>query len=429
MSRRSQSPWWLLALPLAFLVAACSEDLETGGACPALCPGQQLTVLDTVLEPAYVFDSSVVGFPSIGLELPLLLASRGDTLDLRAVVRFDSIPRRFRPTPADTLRPILSVDSAWMDVRLRGSGLPVPSEFYVDAYDIYDPSQRDTVPGDVLPFFTPARLLGTYAGTSAFVDSLRVRIPLDTAKLRAIITDSTRFLRIGLQVRSPESVQLALSPFELESQGPAVEYWVVPDSFVGRIRPDPYSVTPRSPLVLTEDLTDYTVIAAAPDISAPGRIVVGGFPAARSFIRFDLPRWVTDSVGLLRAQLEFVQDPVYGLASSDTVTINTHLVVAGAPIDDPRRASTLLAPGDLFTTALRLVPSDSGTVLLELNRLIRQWRTSGGLPGIPRAIVLRSFQEAAAPAGIRFFGLNAADPALRPRLRISYTPQQVFGRP
>lgn len=430
MARRPLSPWFALAVPLALAVGACSEDLETGSTCPALCPGQQLVVIDTVIEPGYAFDTTLVGFPTIGLEFPMLLAARGDTLDVRAVVRFDTVPRLYRPTPSDTLRPIVNIDSAWMEFRLRPDGLDAPTQFFVDAYDVFAPGLEDTVPTSVLPYFVPERLLGSYVGNEQLTDSLRVRIPLDTARLLAILSDTARRLRIGLQVRSTESVQLSMNPFEFDGDGPTMNFWVSPDSFVGNfLGVDPYSDSPESPFVVAEDLNDYSVVVAAPSIVAPERLVVGGLPASRGYIRFELPTWLTDSVGILRAQLEFVQDPIVGIGDSDTLTINTHLVLATAVVDNPRRAATLLAPGDQFTRALRLVPRDSGLVVLELNRLLRLWGTDDAVASIPRVIVLRSQSESATPGGIRFFGLGAADPTLRPRLRISYTPEQVFGRP
>ena len=46
-------------------VVACGEDLESGAACPVLCPGQNLTVFDTTLE-AVSFDTTVMGIPGFG---------------------------------------------------------------------------------------------------------------------------------------------------------------------------------------------------------------------------------------------------------------------------------------------------------------------------------------------------------------------------
>src|SRR5512145_3199207 len=81
--------WMTLATVVAAIVlGACGEDIQGGAACPVLCPEQNVTVFDTVLEPV-VLDTSVGPFPTIGTEEVLLLARLGDTLDTRPVVRFD----------------------------------------------------------------------------------------------------------------------------------------------------------------------------------------------------------------------------------------------------------------------------------------------------------------------------------------------------
>ncbi len=431
MFRRSARLWSLLAFPALFAVAACTEDLETGAVCPTLCPGQGVDVFDTILTPAYVYDSTLVGYPTQGLENPLFLAARGDSLDVRTVIRFDTLQRFFRPTPADTLRPITDVDSAYLSVIMRADGLPTPGTFFVDVYDVDDAAISDTILSEIVPLFTPARLMGTYEGDSTLTDSVRVRIPLDSAYLRAIIQDPDRRLRLGLQVRSADAVQLRITPFTLGvDAGPFVEYRVSPDEIVGRVGPlQPYSETPTTPLIVADDLTDYIVVVNAPGTVASGRFSVGGFPGTRAYLRFDLPRWLTDSVGVLKAELEMVQDPVRGMSDADTVTLNTHLVLAGYPITEERRAATLLSPPDIFTLPLRVVPSDSGQKRLSMGGLVRQWRTFDGVQFIPTAIVFRSAVEGTSPATVRFFGFDAADPALRPRLRVSYTPNVIFGRP
>src|SRR3954471_3057788 len=75
-------------------IGACTEKLESGTACPLLCPQQAATLKDTTLE-AIIFDTTVSGLPPIGAERYLMLASHGDTLDTRAIVRFDTLPQTF----------------------------------------------------------------------------------------------------------------------------------------------------------------------------------------------------------------------------------------------------------------------------------------------------------------------------------------------
>lgn len=431
ISRRSFRTWLLLALPLVAALGACNERLDSGATCPLLCPGQELPVRDSLVAPAYTFDTVLTGFPLQGLESPLLLASRGDTLDVRAVVRFDTLVRQWVPIGGDTLEPITYVDSAFLNVRIYSDGVPIPSAFIIEAFDVFDSTLADSMPESLLPLFTSERSLGTFrtVSTVPFVDSTRVRIALDAAKLLAIIANPDYKLRIGLVVRSNTSVQFRMTPYFPGGDGPTLEYRVSPDTLVRRVAGlEPMSSTPRTPVFVAGDFVDYSLIANAPDHRRAGTFLVGGLPGARSYLRFDLPTWLTDSVGILRAQLELTQDPVAGL-SQDTLTLITHLVLANSTVKDLARAATLLAGGNLYTNTLRLVPGDSGVRVLEMNTLLRQWSAIAGSATIPAALVLRVDSEGVSADGLRFFGINAADPSLRPRLRVSYTPNKVFGRP
>ena len=112
MSRTSR---WiaLLALPLVAALGACTEDLQTGGTCPVLCPGQEIVIRDTVLEGIVVLDTNLIGFPFQGSEDPLVLAAWTDTLDIRVVTRFDSLTRQFQQVngdaPSEILKPLFTL--------------------------------------------------------------------------------------------------------------------------------------------------------------------------------------------------------------------------------------------------------------------------------------------------------------------------------
>ena len=81
---------WLLALTASLVLAACGERLEGGAACPALCSGQSLALKDTTLD-AIVFDTTLTGFPPRGSANLLALTNSGDSVEVRYIVRFDSL--------------------------------------------------------------------------------------------------------------------------------------------------------------------------------------------------------------------------------------------------------------------------------------------------------------------------------------------------
>ncbi|MCE9603245.1 MAG: hypothetical protein K8S21_13660 [Gemmatimonadetes bacterium] len=419
----------LLAFPVALLVGACTERLDTASSCPVLCPGQTLDILDTILDPAVVLDTTLQTFPLLGFESGLLVATRGDTLDTRAIIRFDTLARVFSP-PSDTARPVSYIDSATLSVRLAKTGIKVPQTFYLDAFDVGDTTLVDSLPTTLLPFFTAGRLLGSLRIDSAsYIDSGTVRIVLDSAKLRQIVSTPGAVLRIGLQLRSTESGAFLVTSSDDATNGPLLRYRVSADTLVAAVTARPLSLFPRLPLNVNGDLVDYLLVADAPDIRKAGRFSVGGFPGRRTYLRFNLPRWMTDSTAVLRAQLEFVQDPVRGLDERDSLTIRAQVVLAGNATTDLNRAARLLAPAGFFVgDLLRVAPGDSGVVKLEINSLVRLWRTNSGAQNIPSALILRSELEGSSAFGANFFGLSAA-PGLRPRLRVSYVPNIRFGQP
>lgn len=431
MTSRSSRLLLMLALPLAAGIGACTEDLDTGSTCPLLCPGQEIVLIDTVLEPGYAFDTTLLGFPLQGLDASLLLADRGDTLDVRSVVRFDTLVRRYQPVGVDTLEPITYVDSGFLSLRLRVGSIPLPLRARIEAYDIFDSTVVDTLTADLLPLFSPERLLGVVSlDSGSFADSVRVRIPLDSAMLLQIIETPERRLHVGLRIVSTASVEMLLTPYFPGGNGPTLEYRVSTDSAAPRVAGlNPSSRTPASPGLVAGDFVDFQIVANAPNVHLPERFVVGGLTGARTYLRFDLPRWLTDSVGILRARLELTQDPIAGASEGDTLNLLTHLVLAGHEMTDLRRAATLLSPAGIYTNTLSLVPGDSGVQAIEMATLVRLWATSDGKRALPSAIVLRSSSEGSALLAARFFSKAAADPTLRPRLRVTFTPGTVFGRP
>jgi hypothetical protein len=257
-----------------------------------------------------------------------------------------------------------------------------------------------------------------------------LRIPLDSAELRQIVATPERRLHIGLRIQGSGPLALRVTPYLPGGDGPRLEYVIDPDTAIAKVTGlQPSSTTPQSPGLVAGDFVDFQIVANAPDLRVPGTMLVGGLPGARTYLRFDLPRWLTDSVGVIRARLELVQDPVYGPPSTDSVTLVTHLVVAGHELTDLRRATTLLTAGGIYASSLRMLPSDSGVRSIEMNTLVRLWATADGVKPLPSAIVLRSNDEGISAVAARFFSLTAADPTLRPRLRVTYTPGKVFGRP
>ncbi|MGI8618637.1 MAG: hypothetical protein ACR2L6_06045 [Gemmatimonadaceae bacterium] len=414
----------ILALLCAALAAgACSEKLDNAVGCPELCPNQGIEVINVTIDPV-VLDSTVNAIFPFGTEPSMLLASRGDTVDSRVIVRFDSLPQRYRRVAADTTTTaITTVDSAFLQLKLDLAEKQQSGPLTVSAYDV-DTQAGDTSAAALLPLFTADRLIGsqTFSATD-LKDS--VRVPLSNSAVLAKAQAKAR-LRIGLritggtgqlQIRSTESLQ----PSQLS-------FRVSPDTVVRPLTFTPFSRTPADSAQLQLDFADFRLLVRTPPGGPRQALLVGALPSKRTYMRFLIPKSILDSSSVVRATLLLTQMPNRGFGPLDTVLVVTHIGIGGPAITDPEQASRLIAAWEFTRVdSLRVAASDSGVREIELAPLLRIWRAQGDTVG-PRAIVLRSAREGVSAAEAWFFSAESA-PALRPRLRLSYTPSNPFGLP
>jgi hypothetical protein len=158
-------------------------------------------------------------------------------------------------------------------------------------------------------------------------------------------------------------------------------------------------------------------------------LAVGGVGGARTYLRFNVPPILLDSVQVVRASLLLNQLPSRVAASSaDTTALLVSPILAGEQITDVRTIVNFAGTGAVGgLDSVRLVPKDAGLRSIELVSLFRAWRAVGSANSI-RAIVLRAKQEAASTAELDFVSSEGAE-ALRPKLRITYVPRRGFGLP
>jgi hypothetical protein len=409
----------LLALSAGALLAACGEHLEGGAACPVLCPVQNVTVLDTVFDPL-TLDSSVAAFPSFGTEPTILLSNRGDTVDTRAVVRFDSLLAFFTTPSGDSS--VTNVDSALAVLHLDRAHSKYTAPVTIEVFDV-DTTESDTTVVPELQLFRPDRRIASVTfDTSQIKDSLVVR--LDSARVMKSVIDRAR-LRLGFRATSPQPVMLQL--FSAEGGLPVnVRYDASKDSTVGVVSNVPYSSVPR-PVVVAQDFRDYLlVVKGSPSVSGP-LLAAGGIPGRRVYLRFNIPSHILDSSTVLRATLILTQRPSPGVDGTQLLTLYPQLVTAGTDIQDVGHASLLLAPAGIGFDSLQVAPADSGVVNVEIVNAVRTWGLKSAATA-QHALVLRSPDEGVEPRQLLFFSSEAAA-ALRPRLRISYSPRANFGIP
>lgn len=417
----------LLGFAAAVSLGACEEKLEAGAACPVLCPQPDVQPRDTIVE-AVAVDSSLPGFPPIGQESPLLLAARGDTLDTRVIFRFDTIAKTYQhpSAPADSF--VNHIDSAAIRVILDTTtlnGVPaLPTvPVTIELYDVDSPA--DTATDQLLPLFTASRLLGakTFAPESLARDT--IFLPLSPAAVLTKIVNGSR-LRVGLRLVSSVSAQLRI--LSSATSGATLRFKPAADTSVTVTL---LSRTPEDSTLANfrADLQDYVITAKGPPPPPPNTISVGGFPASRTYLRFDLPSRIVDSSSVVRASLTLTQVPMRGSPGAlDSLAVYPFAVTAGTVVTDINRLMGLVSVNTVLATdSLRVIPADTGVRRLELVNLVRIWRNTNPNQ-TQRALILVVGNEGSNPAQATFFSSKAASD-LRPRLQLTYVPRVTLGLP
>ena len=402
------------------ITSACTENLDNSAGCPILCEDQGGTI-ETVTIDAVTLDSTVSALAGQGTETSLLVATRGDTIDARAVIRFDSIPDRYRRPGSDTTSiEVTTVDSAFLRVRVDTTGGKVPPTLSLDLYDV-NSTAADTAVNEIAALFTPERLITSVLfAKSELKDTVNIPIPGS-----AILSRKGGRLRIGIRARAPESVQLRLLSQEGAGNPTLLSYRVSPDTTIAKVTLAPASRTPENQPIIAASFADYTLLVKGTATGSPAQLNVGGLPARRVYMRFNVPAFIVDSVDVVRATLLLTQLPNSGLDPGDTVRIVPNVGLAAVSVTDVAKASQIAAT--IATDTLKVTPSGSGLKSLELANVIAVWRTQKAAD-TPRALILISTLEGTSPLEARFYPIEAA-PDLRPRLRISYSSRKSTGLP
>jgi hypothetical protein len=418
--------WFNRARPLAIAAAlaiafgACDEKLNGGTSCP-LCPGQPGTLQEDTLL-AVVFDTSIAGFPTLGGEFAFFVATLGDTIESAAALRFDSLPTIWRRTNQADDSTIAYVDTG-SHVKLQIiTGDTLGLETTVEIYDIDMLGVEDTMPQAVATAFTPDRLLGS---RTVPADSLRdsVKVPIDPAFILARITDTVPMNRIRLGVRVTQAGNPRLTVVSSNSAGSAeLVFRPSADTAVAvpTLRVETFSRVPGDP-TLRAHMADYQVVIKAPPDPPPNVFRVGGLPARRAYLRFDIPSAIIDSSSVVRATLLLTQRPnPISPEAGDSVGLGHFGVVSGGTLTDLTRTLFFIERLQNRDT-LFVFATDSAVRNFEMIDWVRAWRGTDPFK-TPRAIALASASENFNARQVDFFSIEAAA-ELRPRLRITYIPR------
>ncbi|MGI8509761.1 MAG: hypothetical protein ACR2MQ_10585 [Gemmatimonadaceae bacterium] len=406
-------------------VTACTEKLDGSAACPLTCTDATAQI-QTVTLDAVASSATVPGGLGKGTEQRMLLSSRGDTLDTRVIIRFDSLPTRSRANASDTTTTLINVaDSVYLKLHVDSSAARANVPVTLSIYDVDTPEQNDTAASVLQPLFVPSRLIVSQQfAAGALADSVSIRLPNSVvlAKARA-----GQRLRLGLQIGATGSISLRVASSEAPLIGPALSLRTSADTSVAKVVLTPYSATPTDNRSIAQSLGDFTLVVKGTPVPSAGLLAVGGLPSTRGYLRFNIPSRIVDSSLVIRATLLLTQRASGAPNPTDTMLVRPLLVFAGPSVTDPAKAAQITADSSQFAP-LATLPGTSGVREVEIAPAFRFWSAQSDAL-LPRAITLKGSQEEFSPQQALFYSATASDPTLRPKLRISYTFRARIGIP
>ena len=398
--------WRIGGLLAVVTLAACQEKLTAPADCPALCPGGQPQVFDEVFTAVSGADSSFVGYVQPHEAASLLVSDGLQGFEERGLVRF--LARTGTVTVRDTAR-TYTIDSvafsltvAARDTNLTGLKLLL--------YRLTPSFDSTTTFAGVAPAFVPESLIASIDVPDS-LNTGTVRTVLqgtDLSRVEIAASDSGR-LALGVRVDAPVATGVRLGALA-GGTGPTFTTYVtldVPDTGTAKLRTLPVGPSFNTYVSEVPQVVDSTLLA------------VGGAPSARALLRFNLPSRIRDSATIVRATLELsAVAPVTGLPT-DPPRLLGLAVLADVGAKSPLNSV-------LGRVAEDTVEIGSSTASLEAVRVVELWL---GATTRPAALFLSLAPEAASFSRPVFYSTRAADPALRPRLRISYLLSFPFETP
>ncbi|HJS48585.1 MAG TPA: hypothetical protein VJ773_11415 [Gemmatimonadales bacterium] len=385
----------------AALLTACQEELVAPGDCPALCPGDQILVHDTIIEAVVLRDSTFVGYTGRGFGSSFLASDGLPGLPLhRGLVRY--FPRPDSVIVADTLREY-AIDSVILAFRIAA---------------------RDTSIHNLRALFyrMPAPLA---------VDTLTDWATVDAAILEAnlldsvVVDDTTTSPTIRLGYSGDDLAKVALPA--ADSGTLALAVLVRGDAPTGARFVSAGTGGPTFTTFVTADVADtalqrqsifrtptvVTWVQDVPEVVDPDLLTVGGAPSARSLVRFRLPDLIRDSARITRATLEFTTvGPLIGLPS-DSAFFSARAVL----VDLGAKSPTTSGGADIL-----LGPGPGGTFAIEATPIALTWL---GPNALPSAVFLQLDLEAA--SFLRPVLASTRAGGTPPRVRLTYTLPYRFG--
>ena len=396
----------LFVLLAGLALAGCQEKLTTPADCPTLCPGGQPQIFDEVFTATIGGDSSYSGYVQPHQARSLLVSNGLQGYEERALIRF--LTRADSVSVRDTLRGYtidsvaLSFTVAARDTNLTGLELLV--------YRVAPGFDSASTFAGVAPAFVPESLIAAVPVPDTLNNGGVVRTVFqgaDLSRVQISPADSGR-LAVGIRLSAPTFTGVRLGAVAAGAGGLFTTYATldVPDTGTAKLRT----------LALSTAFNTY--VSEVPQLGDTTLLAVGGAPSSRSMLRFSLPPRILDSATIVRATLELTPTaPISGLPT-DPALLEARSVLADVGGKSPVNTQPGRVPADTLEPG-------ATAVSIEAVRLVELWLGSAR----PSAVVLALTPEGASFTKPVFYSTRALDPAVRPRLRLSYLLSFPFETP
>lgn len=424
----------LLALGMAALLTACTEDATAPGKCPGFCPGGQLGVVDTVL---YVIsrDSSFVGYVQAD-SATQMLAVDAFGVDSRPIFKLGPVSNRQAVSSSDTTTSVaLSVDSALLtlnidrrdtlatNLRVSLYRLPLTIDSSTTLADLTGPftdSLLRTVNVDsvlALPGGVDSTAGDSVVATDTARIGLRLVIKLDSAQAAYAAADSGRSA-FGIRITADSLASVAFRSLA-GGAGPVLTWWATFDSAGTKVH-----------RLIGSPVNEFnSFVHNVPPPALDSNLLVGGVPSARTLLRFALPRSIRDSTQVVRATLIMVPVTAPVGVPSDSVVLVFARVSADLGAKSPciPIATVCYPPGVGDSSVVVAHPVKMGapdTIATDLTLIVRSWQ---GDTLSPQALMVRQFPEGGNLVSVHLYSSRTT--AFRPALHVTYVPRYSFGSP
>lgn len=404
------------ALAAALATAGCQENLSSPGDCPALCPGNQIVVRDTVIEAIPGADSAYFGYLPRSSRTILLVSDGIPAGEYRSFAAFPaprtdsiSVDGTMRAFAVDTIAIQFTVqtrDTLAKGLKLYLHRLPLTIDTTADF-----PTLSAAIAGSPVfdSILVPDTLKAGLVTTLVFGDRL--------AELATAPDDSGRVaLGLTLKASKPTGVRLAADAAG-SAAAPVIEY---------RGRAEITDTAKQRQKVATrpDGLQKFGFVGNR-DLGAtpnPDLLYIGGLTGARTLVRFDIPDFIRDSSQILRATLQLTPAfPLDGLPNSATAD---SVAVRGIQTDLGAKSPPLTVAGLLLAGGLK--EGTRNAVSVDLFQLVAQWQVKGGPPP---AVFIAHSEEALGGGFMQPVFYSTRSAVGRPTLRLTYGLPSRPGKP